>query len=102
MGNLIMRHKAFVGPPSFWNFRPANENFEKIREQAEAFINAIGAENIVSVTELAPSYGGVHQRDRCGKHRFRYGLSTGATSRRRPRPARPGRAGRWTIAGASS
>jgi hypothetical protein len=56
MGNLIMRHKAFVGPPSFWNFRPANENFEKIREQAEAFINAIGAENVVSVTELAPSY----------------------------------------------
>jgi hypothetical protein len=53
MGNLIMRHKAFVGPPSWWNFRPPNENYETIRERAEAFINTIGAENIVSVTEHA-------------------------------------------------
>lgn len=30
---------------------------EKIREQAEAFINEIGVERVVSVTEHAPSLG---------------------------------------------
>jgi hypothetical protein len=33
-----MRHKAFVGPASNWNFRSLDDNREPIREQAEAFI----------------------------------------------------------------
>ena len=49
----MMRHKAFVGRP-YW-FRSVNESLETIREQAEAFINVIGAENVVSVAEHATS-----------------------------------------------
>jgi hypothetical protein len=52
-----MRHKAFVGPTFYWNFRSLNANREVIREQAEAFINLIGAENVVSVAEHAMSIG---------------------------------------------
>ena len=51
MGNLLMRHKAFVGAP-YW-FRTVNDSLERIRGQAEEFINLIGAENVVSVAEHA-------------------------------------------------
>jgi hypothetical protein len=36
---------------------PAEGNRERIREQAQAFINEIGAENVVSVAEHAMSFG---------------------------------------------
>jgi hypothetical protein len=57
MATKLMRHKAFVGPTMYWNARPLNENRERIRDQAEAFINEIGAENVVSVTEHAMTMG---------------------------------------------
>jgi len=57
MPKSLMRHKAFVGPTFYFNFRGLNANREKIREQAEDFINEIGSENVVSVTEHAMSWG---------------------------------------------
>jgi len=54
---VVMRHKAFVGPTFYWNFRPLNANREKIRDLAEAFINEIGAANVTSVAEHAMSFG---------------------------------------------
>jgi len=57
MPYVIMCHKTFVGPTMYWNFRSLNENREVIREEAEAFINMIGAEKVVSVTEHAMSSG---------------------------------------------
>src|SRR6516165_10595834 len=57
MANVIMRHKAFVGPTAYWNFRSLNDNRELIREQAETFINMIGAENVVSVVEHPTNLG---------------------------------------------
>lgn len=57
MATLVMRHKAFVGPIIYWNARSLIENRERIREQAQAFINDIGAERVVSVTEHAMTFG---------------------------------------------
>ena len=56
--NLILRHRTFVGPAVYWNFRPLNQNRERIRAQAEAFVDEIGAENVVSVVEHAAFLGG--------------------------------------------
>jgi hypothetical protein len=57
-----MQHKAFVESKVYpiWctNASERRErNRERIRQQAEAFINEIGVENIVSVTEHAPTLG---------------------------------------------
>jgi hypothetical protein len=53
----MMRHKAFVGPTFYFNSRGLNANREGIRAQAEAFMNEVGAENIVSVAEHAMTFG---------------------------------------------
>ena len=57
-----MHHKAFVESKVYpiWctNAREGRErNRERIRQRAEAFINEIGVDNIVSVTENAPTLG---------------------------------------------
>ena len=57
-----MQHKAFVESKVYpiWctNASERRErNRERIRQQAEAFINEIGVENIMSVTEHAPTLG---------------------------------------------
>ncbi len=57
MATAVMRHKSFVSPTTYWNFRSLNENRENIRAQAEDFINTIGVENVVSVAEHAMSTG---------------------------------------------
>ncbi len=51
-----IRHKTFVGPTVYWR-GSLNTNREKFRAQAEAFINEIGVENVVSVTEHAMTFG---------------------------------------------
>ena len=53
----VMRHKAFVGPAVYFSFRGLNANRERIREQAGAFINEIGADNVASITEHAMTLG---------------------------------------------
>jgi hypothetical protein len=57
MLKMVMQHRAFVGPTLYFNFRGLRANRETIREQAEAFINEIGAENVVSVAEHAMDWG---------------------------------------------
>jgi hypothetical protein len=57
-----IQHKAFVESKAcpIWctNARAHRErNRERIRQQAEAFINEIGADNVLSVTEHAPTLG---------------------------------------------
>jgi hypothetical protein len=62
-----IEHTSFAEPDSarirspFWAlfFPPTDRerNRERIRRQAESFINETGAENIVSVTEHAPTLG---------------------------------------------
>jgi hypothetical protein len=62
-----IEHTVFVEPDSakirspFWAlfFPPTDgeRNRERIRRQAEAFINETGAENIVSVAEHSPTLG---------------------------------------------
>src|SRR5438034_4638866 len=52
-----LRHKTFVGPTFYFQGGSLNENREIIRSQAEAFVNAIGSENVVSVGEHAMSWG---------------------------------------------
>jgi hypothetical protein len=47
-----IRYKTFVGPIMYWS-GSLNSNREKFRKQAEAFINEIGVENVLSVTEHA-------------------------------------------------
>lgn len=55
---MKIRHKTFVGPTIYWNWTwSLNENREKIREKAEAYINEIGVENVLSVTEHAMTLG---------------------------------------------
>jgi hypothetical protein len=51
-----VRHKTFVGPIMYW-WGSLNSNREKYRKQAEDFINGIGVENVLSVTEHATSRG---------------------------------------------
>jgi hypothetical protein len=53
----VVRHKTFVGKTCYWNFRGLNWNRERIREQAGAFIDEIGAERVVSVAEHAMTLG---------------------------------------------
>src|SRR5437016_2603934 len=52
-----LRHKTFVGPTFYFQGGSLNENREVIRSQAEAFVNRIGSENVVSVAEHAMSWG---------------------------------------------
>ena len=54
---LVLRHRTFVGPTVYWNFKPLNSNRERIRAQAEAFASEIGVEKVVSVAEHAMSFG---------------------------------------------
>jgi len=52
MANVVMRHRSFVTRRRFyWSRRDLNETLEVVRDEAEAFINRIGAENVVSVVE---------------------------------------------------
>ena len=51
-----VRHKTFVGPTMYWT-GSLDSNREKYRKQAEDFINEIGVENVLSVTEHAMSLG---------------------------------------------
>ena len=52
MARVVMRHRSFVSRRRFyWSHRDLNENREEIRDEAEAFINIIGAENVASVVE---------------------------------------------------
>ena len=53
----IIRHKKFVGPKMYWNFQGLDANREKYRQQAEAFVNEIGVENVVSIAEHVTSNG---------------------------------------------
>src|SRR6266496_1294781 len=57
-----VEHKVFVEskPYPIWctNARERRErNRMRIRQQTEAFINQIGAENVLSVTEHPPTFG---------------------------------------------
>jgi hypothetical protein len=52
-----MKHKAFVGPVIYWGGGSLNMNREKIRYEAEAFMNQIGPEKVVSVAEHAMTLG---------------------------------------------
>ena len=57
-----IQHKTFVESKCYpiWctNAHKGRERSrERIRQQAEAFINEIGADNVVSVTEHAPTLG---------------------------------------------
>ncbi len=55
MGTL--RHKTFVGPTVYLQGATLNENREAIRARAEAFVNAVGVANVVSVCEHAMTFG---------------------------------------------
>lgn len=51
---LVMKHKTFRAGPAlgiFWTERGLFRSREGLREEAESFINAMGAENVVSLTE---------------------------------------------------
>lgn len=52
-----LRHKTFIGPTIYLQGGSLNENREAIRGHAEAFINAVGSENVLSVCEHAMSFG---------------------------------------------
>ena len=57
-----VQHKVFVESAVYpiwsWNARARRErNRERVRQRAEAFINEIGVDNVVSVTEQAPTIG---------------------------------------------
>jgi hypothetical protein len=57
-----VQHKAFVESAVYsiwsWNARARREqNRERVRQRAEVFINEIGVEKVVSVTEHAPIIG---------------------------------------------
>lgn len=53
---VLMKHKAFVGRMIYWRgtLRP---NRERIRQEAEDFINQMGADKVVSVAEHAMTLG---------------------------------------------
>jgi alpha-D-ribose 1-methylphosphonate 5-triphosphate diphosphatase PhnM len=58
----VIRHKVFtestVYPIWSWNAHARRERKrESIRQRAEEFINEIGVDNVVSVTEHAPTLG---------------------------------------------
>lgn len=51
---LLLKHKTFRKGPwlgFYWTERSLSQGREKIREQAENYINEMGAEKVVSVTE---------------------------------------------------
>jgi hypothetical protein len=52
-----VRHKTFIGPTWYLQGRSINDNREVIRTRAEAFIRALGPENVVSVCEHAMTFG---------------------------------------------
>jgi len=57
-----VQHKTFIESAVYpiwsWNARDGREqNRERVRRRAEAFINEIGVEKVASVTEHAPSLG---------------------------------------------
>ncbi|MGH7970446.1 MAG: hypothetical protein ACREIC_17110, partial [Limisphaerales bacterium] len=57
-----VQHSVFVESVPYpiwgWNARARRERHrEKVRERAEAFINDIGVDNVVSVAEHAPTFG---------------------------------------------
>ena len=57
-----VQHKVFVESVVYriwrWNARARREqNRERVRQRAEVFINEIGVDNVVSVTEHAPTIG---------------------------------------------
>ena len=56
-GTKVLRHRTFVGPTVYWNFKSLNANRERTRAQAEAFAAEVGVENVVSVAEHAMSFG---------------------------------------------
>jgi hypothetical protein len=52
-----VRHRTFVGPTIYSAGGSLNENREVIRAQAQAFVNTVGGENVVSVCEHAMTFG---------------------------------------------
>jgi hypothetical protein len=52
-----MRHRTFIGPTFYTAGKSLNENREVIRAQAQAFVNAVGVDNVVSVCEHAMTLG---------------------------------------------
>jgi hypothetical protein len=52
-----VRHRTFVGPTIYTAGGSLNENREVIRAQAQAFVNTVGVENVVSVCEHAMTFG---------------------------------------------
>jgi hypothetical protein len=52
-----LRHKTFIGPTIYWQGGTLNENREAIRAEAEAFVNRIGLQNVVSICEHAMTLG---------------------------------------------
>ena len=54
---VTLRHKTFVGPTVYTQGATLNENREAIRARAEAFVNAVGVANVVSVCEHAMTFG---------------------------------------------
>jgi len=52
-----IEYKSFVGPTVYWSFRSLNASREKVRQQAQDFINGIGVDQVVSVTEHAMTMG---------------------------------------------
>jgi len=52
-----MRHRTFIGPTFYTAGKSLNENREVIRAQAQAFVNAVGVDNVVSVCEHAMTFG---------------------------------------------
>ena len=51
---LVMKHKRFglPRPRFYWTSRAFHEDQERLRgHQVEAFLNAVGAANVVAVTE---------------------------------------------------
>jgi hypothetical protein len=54
---VTLRHKTFVGPTVYVQGATLNENREAIRARAEAFVNAVGVANVLSVCEHAMTFG---------------------------------------------
>jgi hypothetical protein len=48
---IVMRHRTFQsGRRVYWGLRDAGRSREQLHQQAEDFINTIGADKVVSVT----------------------------------------------------
>ncbi len=55
---MQVRFQSFAGPAMWFSFRPINTCRDKIRRQAEQFVNeAVGADNVISVTESVTASG---------------------------------------------